>query len=82
MICCYGIWDICCSQEFAHPQARFLHEKRRQLGPHSERYLSGLLRRINRVSYDALHGAMFIGVVRDRLCSRTALGLKVSGCQV
>ena len=51
-------------QEFAHPQARFLHEKQRSLSPRTQRWLSGLLGAINRASFKAIDGAMFVGTVR------------------
>ena len=51
-------------QEFAHPQARFLHEKQRSLSPRTQRWLSGLLGTINRASFKAIDGAMFVGTVR------------------
>ena len=59
--------DITCaapSQEFAHPQARFLHEKQRSLSPRTQRWLSWLLATINRASFKAIDGAMFVGTVR------------------
>lgn len=54
-------------QEFAHPQARFLHEKQRALSPRARRWLSGLLAAVNRASFKAIDGAMFVGTVR-RCC--------------
>ena len=56
-------------QEFAHPQARFLHEKQRALSPRARRWLSGLLAAVNRASYKAIDGAMFVGTVRRCCCS-------------
>ncbi|CAK0786710.1 hypothetical protein CVIRNUC_009924 [Coccomyxa viridis] len=49
------------TREFAHPQARFLHEKQRSLSPRTQRWLSGLLGTINRASFKAIDGAMFVG---------------------
>ena len=51
-------------QEFAHPQARFLHEKQRMLSPRARRWCSGLLAAVNKASFKAIDGAMFVGTVR------------------
>ncbi len=51
-------------QEFPHPQARFLHEKRFQLPQQWQRRAAPLLRGINRESYNGVFNAMFMGVVR------------------
>ena len=72
MLCHDHAWCCCqhaltCAvplQEFAHPQARFLHEKQRSLSPRTQRWLSGLLGAINRASFKAIDGAMFVGTVR------------------
>ena len=59
-------------QEFAHPQARFLHEKQRALSPRSRRWLAGLLAAVNRASFKAIDGAMFVGTVRPCCCRSAA----------
>ncbi len=61
-------------QEFAHPQARFLHEKQRTLSPRARHWLAGLLAAINRASFKAIDGAMFVGTVRLFPCHRLAFG--------
>ena len=53
------------TQEFAHPQARFLHEKQRTLSPRARHWLAGLLAAVNRASFKAIDGAMFVGTVRS-----------------
>jgi hypothetical protein len=51
-------------QEFGHPQARFLHEKRWRLSPGVQRTLQPLLGAINRATFFAVDSAMFTGTVR------------------
>ena len=55
-------------QEFAHPQARFLHEKQRTLSPRARHWLGGLLAAVNRASFKAIDGAMFVGTVSLIAC--------------
>lgn len=54
----------CPRQEFGHPQARFLHEKRWRLSPGVQRALQPLLGAINRATFFAVDSAMFTGTVR------------------
>lgn len=56
------------AQEFAHPQARFLHEKQHALSPRARHWLGGLLAAVNRASFKAIDGAMFVGTVRPVAC--------------
>ena len=51
------------AQEFGHPQARFLHEKRRHLPGGAQAALAPLLGAINRATFVAIDSAMFIGTV-------------------
>ena len=67
---------VWCPQEFPHPQARFLHEKRFQLSSKWEGRMAPLLRGINRESYTGVFNAMFMGVVRHDL----QLSLSLSPC--
>jgi hypothetical protein len=48
-------------QEFAHPQARFLHEKRYSLPPRLRRHFQPFFGAVNRASFKAIDGAMFVG---------------------
>ena len=50
-------------QEFAHPQARFLHEKRHALPPRLRRRFQPFFGAVNRASFKAIDGAMFVGTV-------------------
>ncbi len=50
-------------QEFAHPQARFLHEKRYSLPPRLRRHFQPFFGAVNRASFKAIDGAMFVGTV-------------------
>ena len=50
-------------QEFGHPQARFLHEKRWHLSPGVQRALQPLLGLVNRATFFAIDSAMFTGTV-------------------
>ena len=52
-----------CAQEFAHPQARFLHEKRASLPPRVQRRLQLLFGAVNRATFKAIDSAMFVGTV-------------------
>ena len=51
-------------QEFAHPQARFLHEKRASLPPRAQRRAQPFFGAVNRATFKAIDGAMFVGTVR------------------
>ncbi len=62
-------------QEFGHPQARFLHEKRWRLSPGVQRALQPLLGLVNRATFFAIDSAMFTGTVRplwSHACSLNA----------
>ncbi|BDA49996.1 Sterol 3-beta-glucosyltransferase [Coccomyxa sp. Obi] len=48
-------------KEFAHPQARFLHEKRHALPPRLRRHFQPFFGAVNRASFKAIDGAMFVG---------------------
>ncbi len=60
----FNVLVMSSSQDFAHPQARFLHEKMWQLSPRRGSTKAYLLGCINRVSYTAIQSAMAMGVVR------------------
>ncbi|CAL8465481.1 g5017 [Coccomyxa elongata] len=49
------------TKEFAHPQARFLHEKRHALPPRLRRHFQPFFGAVNRASFKAIDGAMFVG---------------------
>ena len=51
------------AQEFGHPQARFLHEKRWHLPAGAQAALAPVLGAINRATFAAIDSAMFIGTV-------------------
>lgn len=51
-------------QEFAHPQARFLHEKRYSLPVRLRRRVQCVFGAVNRATFKAIDGAMFVGTVR------------------
>lgn len=51
------------AQEFGHPQARFLHEKRWHLPGGAQAALQPLLGAVNRATFVAIDSAMFIGTV-------------------
>ena len=53
-----------CRQEFAHPQARFLHEKRYSLPLRLRRRVQCVFGAVNRATFKAIDGAMFVGTVR------------------
>lgn len=53
----------CLLQEFAHPQARFLHEKQYSPSRRVRHHLHPFFSAVNRASFKAIDGAMFVGTV-------------------